>query len=162
MLRIDHFPAFKTFEILICDQPTGSWAEGVLWTFFNGEGIWLEGPAREWFRPRTLAAIRRAHAVLREHRDAFTTLEPEPLVPSLSEGIRVNRFPGRSEVAYTLLNVLPRSWRGPVLAVPESEGRRFVDAWNGRPIEARPRPDGAVELSVEIDPYGVGCIVVER
>ncbi|MBE3069962.1 MAG: hypothetical protein IMZ66_06975, partial [Planctomycetes bacterium] len=29
-------PTFKTIEILYCDKPTGSWATGVRWVFFNG------------------------------------------------------------------------------------------------------------------------------
>ena len=31
----------------------GSWATGVKWIFFNGEAIWLQGPAAEWFQPDT-------------------------------------------------------------------------------------------------------------
>jgi hypothetical protein len=65
-------PDFKTIEILYCDKPTGSWATGVRWVFFNGEAIWLEGSATEWFEPQTLEAIRRCYAILHEHRDAFT------------------------------------------------------------------------------------------
>ncbi|MBI4605843.1 MAG: hypothetical protein HY721_28075 [Planctomycetes bacterium] len=167
------FPAFKTFEILICDQPTGSWAEGVLWTFFNGEGLWLEGPAFEWFRPRTLEAVRRAHAVLRRHREAFMTLEPEPLVPTLAKEVLANRFPAPRETVYTLLSTLPCTWRGPVLAVPAEEGSRFLDAWNDRPLEPRRREGeggqggqggspSVWEVAVEIEPYGVGCVVVSR
>jgi hypothetical protein len=156
------FPAFKTFEILVCDQPTGSWATGVLWTFFNGEGIWLEGPAREWFRPRTLEAIRKTHAILRAHREAFTTLEPEPLVPTAARGIFANRFPGAREIVTTFWNSLPATYRGPVIVLPAAEARGPVrDLWNDRPCVTR-ATDGGVEVSLEIAPYGVGCISVER
>ncbi|MBI4584994.1 MAG: hypothetical protein HY717_13360 [Planctomycetes bacterium] len=157
------FPEFKTFEILICDQPLGSWGAGVLWTFFNGEGLWLEGPAREWFRPRTLAAIQKTHALLRSHREAFTALQPEPLVPTLAEGIHANRFPGEKEIVYTLWNALPLTYRGPVLALPPGEGKRFHDAWNGgQPLEPSRRADGRLEIALEIDPYGAGCVVAEK
>jgi hypothetical protein len=73
-------PTFKTIEILYCDKPTGSWATGVKWVFFNGEAIWLEGPAAEWFEPETREAIRRCYAVLHRHRDAFTSVKPAALV----------------------------------------------------------------------------------
>jgi hypothetical protein len=156
------FPDFKTFEILICDQPTGSWATGVLWTFFNGEGIWLEGPAREWFRPRTLEAIRKAHAILREHRDAFmgTACTPWPLVKTLARGIFANSFNSPDKEVFTLWSSHPVTYRGPVLELPER--RTAFDAWNGRKLEPRPLPRGKFELSVEIAPRGVGCIVVTR
>lgn len=167
------FPDLKTFEILVCDQPTGSWATGVLWTFFNGEGIWLEGPAREWFRPRTLAAIRKAHAILREHREAFTTLAPEPLVPTAAEGIFANRFPGPRETVTTLWNARPITYRGPVLTLDAREGTsgdgrareggRVRDAWNDVTPLVRVQDDGrSIEVHAELAPYGVGCIVVER
>ncbi|MBN1417239.1 MAG: hypothetical protein JXP34_00595 [Planctomycetes bacterium] len=154
------FPAFKTFEILVCDRPTGSWATGVLWTFWNGEGIWLEGPAREWFRPRTLETIRKTHAILRRYRNAFATLEPEPLVETRVAGLYANRFPGRAAVVYTIWNALPRTFRGDALAIPRSEGDRFFDAWNERDLVPRRRQDGTMSVPLEIPPHGVACVAV--
>jgi hypothetical protein len=157
------FPAFKTFEILVCDQPTRSWATGILWTFFNGEGIWLEGPAEEWFAPRTLAAIRKTHSILREHRDAFTTLEPQPLVPTLLEGVHANRFPGKGGTVYTFWNSLPITVRGPVLGLPETTRGRIVrDLYNDTALHAVEGSKGELRVELELPPYGVGCILVPR
>ena len=89
------FPDFKTIEILFCDKPTGSWATGVRWVFFNGEALWLEGPAATWFEPETRAEIRRCYRILRKHKDAFTSLEPVPLVPTEMGGVWANEFPVR-------------------------------------------------------------------
>ncbi|OQB82524.1 MAG: hypothetical protein BWX88_03924 [Planctomycetes bacterium ADurb.Bin126] len=154
-------PHFKTIEILVCDKPTASWATGVKWVFFNGEAIWLEGPAREWFEPHTLEAIRRCHAILRRHRDAFTCSQPVPLVRTLAGGVFVNAFPaddGRKTV-YTFYNSRRRTFRGDVLAVDWPEGATAHDAWNDRP--ARVRVGGRrATLSLEIGPHDVGCVVV--
>jgi len=152
-------PSFKTFEILVCDRPMGSWAEGVAWTFFNGEGIWLEGPAREWFGAQTLATIRRCHAILREHRAAFTSEAPVPLMPTLTAGVLANVFPAERETVMTLHNARHRSV---VAQVPAPKGTmagaKVLDGWTGVYREARP---GAVETVVDVpmEPRGVGCLV---
>ena len=153
-------PSFKTFEILVCDRPTGSWAEGVKWVFFNGEGIWIEGPAQEWFWPQTLAAIRKGHGILRAHRDAFASDDPVPLVATEMAGVHANLFPsaaGRKAV-YTLYNARHRSVNGPVLAIPTRPDARYRDLWNGAGLTPT-RRNGRDVLSVTLEPRDVGCVL---
>ncbi|MBN1342259.1 MAG: hypothetical protein JXQ73_06245 [Phycisphaerae bacterium] len=151
-------PDLKTFEILICDKPTSSWATGIRWTFFNGEGIWLEGPADEWFAPETLATIRKCHAILRQHRDAFTSDDPTPLVPTLAHGVFANRFPTEGKEVWTLYNARHRTVRGELLRVPHRAGWGWQDAWHDRPLSVGRQ--GAFDvLSAGIGPHGVGCLV---
>ncbi len=151
-------PTFKTFEILVCDKPTGTWATGVKWVFFNGEGIWLEGVPDEWFAPETLATIRKCHAMLREHRDSFSSDAPEPLVPTEAGGVFANSFGANGKHVFTLYNSRHRTFEGKVLRVPRVPGARYRDAWNDRTIV--PAPDGDHDiLSTTLEPLGVGCIV---
>ena len=153
------YPDFKTFEILSCDKPTGSWASGVQWVFFNGEGLWLEGPAADWFAPATLAAIRKCHAILREHRDAFTSAAPVPLVPTEAGGVFANLFPADGKRVFTFYNSRHRTFSGEVLRLPHAAGARYHDAWNERDIQ--PRRDGPDDvLATTLEPLGVGCLVV--
>lgn len=160
LFRFAH-PSFKTFEILDCDHPTGTWAQGVRWTFWNGEGIWLEGPAAEWFAPQTRRAIRACHAVLRAHRRAFAGDDAEPLVPTLAAGVSANRFTGGGETVYTLYNSRLETFAGPVLALPHRAGARYMDAFSGRRLT--PRRQGRQDVIwLEVDPTGVGAVVVSR
>lgn len=153
-------PDFKTIQILYCDKPTGSWATGVRWVFFGGEAIWLEGPAAEWFEPETREEIRRCYGILREHRDAFTSLEPEPLVPTEMGGVYANRFPAPGKTVYTLYNARRRTVRGPVLRIAHREGAAYFDAWAGRPAKVtRDGPDDLIHA--ELGPHGAGCVVVQ-
>jgi len=154
-------PDFKTIEILYCDKPTGSWATGVKWVLFNGEAIWLEGPAAEWFEPETREAIRRCHAILRKHRDAFTTLEPLPLIPTAMGGVFANAFPARGKTVYTFYNARHRTLRGEVLRVASPAGATWYDECHGRPATVR-REGAAAVLSLEIGPHDVGCVVAAR
>ncbi len=151
-------PSFKVFQILVCDKPTASFASGVAATFFNGDGLWLEGPAAEWFRPRTLAMIRRCHRILRDHRTAFTCHQPEPLVPTVAPGVFANRFDGPDETVFTLYNSASVSYSGPVLRLRRIRGATYTDAWHGRTLRPAIAGDRAV-LSVNLGPRSVGCII---
>ncbi len=153
-------PDLKTIEILYCDKPTGSWATGVRWVFFNGEAIWLEGAATEWFEPETRAEIRRCYRILRDHRNAFTTMNPVPLVPSEQGGVYINAFPAENETVYTFYNARHRTVRSPVLSLPHRKDAVYHDAWNDRPADFRV-VDGHDLVHLEIGPHGAGCLVVQ-
>jgi len=154
-------PSFKVFQILICDKPTATNAQGVAAVFFNGDGIWLEGPAKEWFHPRTLATIRRCHSILRKHRDAFTCAAPEPLVPTLAGNVFANRFTAPGKEVYTLFNSRFATYRGPILRFPHVSGVTYTDAWEGRRIT--PDTDGKWDIvSATLAPRCAGCIVREH
>ncbi len=154
-------PDFKTIEILYCDKPTGSWATGVKWVFFNGEAIWLEGKATEWFEPQTREAIRACYRVLRKHRDAMTTLAPVPLVPTEAGGVFCNAFPASGKVVYTFYNARHRTFRGDVLRLASAPGTTCYDEWHQRPATVRRDASDAV-IHLEIGPHDVGCVVVEK
>ena len=155
------FPDFKNIEILDCDHPTGAWATGVRWAFWNGEALWLEGMAREWFAPQTRRAIRECHRVLRAHRGAFAGTEAEPLVPTLAPGVFANRFTGGGETAYTLYHAGLATYAGEVLSLPQQPGMRYFDAFAERELTPR-LAGGRAVLSLVLDPQGVGCIVCRR
>lgn len=151
-------PDYKTIEILFCDRPTATWATGVRWTFFNGEGLWLEGPADEWFAPQTLATIRTCYGVLRRHRDAFTSERPVPLVDTLAGGVLANYFPAEGKEVWTFYNTRHRTFRGTGLRVRHKPDATWHDAWNERAADVR--RDGAYDLvRCELGPHGVGCVV---
>lgn len=154
------FPDFKTFEIIVCDQPLGSNVQAVKRILFNGEGIWLEG-MKEWFSEDLLSYIRKYHNIMKENADCFTTLYPEPLVPTLVEGVYANKFPSRKDgrVIWTIYNTNPFTVEGEVIAVEYVEGARFTDIWNKVEIEHRIKGNRAY-LSLKIPPQEV--IVISR
>ena len=151
------FPDFKTFEIIVCDRPTGSNVEAVKQVFFNGEGLWIQGEPESWFTKETLEAIRKCMGLLREHRDAITSDDVEPFVPTLVGGVFANRFGSGRKVVWTLYNANPLTVRRPVLEVEHIKGARYLDLWNGR--EIRPRVEGGrAIISLTIGPHDVGMV----
>ena len=152
-------PTFKVFQLLVCDRPTGTWSEGVKWTFFNGDGLWIEGPP-DWFAPETRSAIRRCHGLLRSYKDAFCSEEVAPLVETEAGGLYANRFVSPGRTVYTLYNTRHREYRGVVLKLPAHAGAHYLDAWRGETLRPRETADGHVLVEMAIEPRGVSCLVV--
>ena len=152
-------PDFKTFEIILCDKALGDRLTSVRQIFFNGEGIWLEGPA-DWFAPEALDFIRKMHAVMTEYADCFTSLSPVPLVPTGNSLVFANQFPAQKRVLWTLFNANYSTVRGELLAVRHTPGAKYRDVWNGRDLKPR-ITKGITYLNLELGPRDVGCIVKE-
>lgn len=153
-------PDVKLFEIIRCDVPLGDDLEAVRHVFFNGEGIWLEGPLSkpEWFPSKVRALIARCHKILRSHREAFCSLDPVPLTPTLKSSVWANKFPAKEETVWTLFNVASQPAAGELLQVAHFPGAEYFDVWNERRLV--PRIDGRrAYLSLSIGPRDVGCIV---
>jgi hypothetical protein len=150
-------PDFKTIE-LVSEEGMQDDLASVRAAFFNGEGLYLSGNAGA-FTPGCRALIRKTHALLREHADAFTSLEPEPLVSTLQGAVHANRFPAARRVVWTLYNAGTQPVAGPVLSVPHRPGARYRDAWNGRDLAPRLTDDGQAELGPVVGAGDAGCVV---
>ena len=152
------FPDFKTFEIITCDRPLGSDYQSVKRIFFNGEGIWIEGIAKDWFTPETRACIAKTHEILKAHVKAFTSANPIPLIPTLIDDIYANEFPADDEKVWTIYNARYSTIRGELFAVPHKDGATYYDAWNRRELKPRIH-EGKAYINMEIGPKDVGCLV---
>jgi hypothetical protein len=154
-------PDFKTFEIIICDQPLGSNVEAVKRILFNGEGIWLEG-MKEWFSEEVREYIKKYHRIVKENADCFTSLYPEPLVPTLVEGVYANKFPerkdGKGKVIWTIYNTNPFTVEGEITAVEYEKGARFWDVGEGKEIKPVIK-GGKAYLRLKLPPQEVVVIM---
>jgi len=152
-------PSFKAFQLLHYVPRLGTWSEGIEWTFFNGDGIWLKGRP-DWYAPLTKTTIRKCHSILRTHRDAFCSLDVQPLVPTEAGGIYANRFAVQSKTVYTLYNARHRTYHGVVLELTAEADCKYYDAW--RKIDLTPRSvgQGRVLVEMSIAPRGVSCLVI--
>jgi hypothetical protein len=156
-------PHFKTFEIIRCDRPLGNDLAAVRSIFFNDEGIWLAGPLAidKWFPAEVRKLIAKTYRILREHRDAFCSEDPTPLVRTRHEHLHANRFPARPKVVWTLYNASDKPLRGELLEVTHVAGADYLDAWNGKPLTPRITGGRAV-LRVNLLARGAGCVVQHR
>ncbi|MDD5521528.1 MAG: DUF6259 domain-containing protein [Kiritimatiellae bacterium] len=155
------FPTFKTIEIITCDHPLGSNIEACKRILFNGEAIWIEGIAGKWFTAETRAYIAKMHKVLRDNKQCFTSNCPQPLVPTLTQGLYANMFPGQSnshgKTCWTIYNTGFRTVRGEIIRVQHLRGAKYRDEFTGHKIQAKVTGDEAV-LTFEIGPRDVAVI----
>ena len=151
------FPDFKIIQLVSYNRfVDGGW--GMLkFPFFNGEGLYLQTPIASGYDPAARDFLRKYFRICHEHREAFRSDSPRPLVATLEPRVFANEFPGGRETVWTLLNSAYRTHRGPVLAVAHEAGATYRDLWHDRPLKPTIRGGRAI-LSVEIGPREVGCI----
>jgi len=65
--------------------------------------------------------------LFKENGDAFSSLHPECLVPTLKENLLANRFPTASKALYTLYNKNDAKAEGPILKVGPGSGYHCVE-----------------------------------
>ncbi len=153
-------PDFKTFQLLTQDEPLADDVEGVRFSFFNGEGQRLMGYLEDddWFADETLDEIARAWQVLREHRAAFTSDAPVPLVRTEQEQVHANLFPSQDERLWTLYNAGDEAVSGVLLQADALPGDSWSDCWKGGALS----PDevqGMAQVELELGAGEVGCVV---
>ena len=153
------FPDFKIFEILHCDAAMGNDQEGVKSIFFNGNGIWLEGPLNNttWFPLEIRDMIKHCYTVLKRNADALCSDVPEPQVETLHEAVYANCFPVEGKKFWTLYNTSSNVVNAPVLRVPHVEGAIYRDEWND--CELKPQiEDGYAVITLSMDSKGVSAV----
>lgn len=151
-------PDFKTIELVSEAGLQDDDLPAIRSAFFNGEGLYLSGKT-DAYSPGCLALIRKTHALLRGHADAFTSLQPMPLVPTLNEAVCANAFPADRCVVWTLFNAGAQACEGPALCVAHRPGARYLDAWSGRELTPRLTDDGSAEIQVKMGAGDIGCVV---
>jgi len=153
-------PDFKVFHIIRCDQPLGDDLGAVRRVFFNGDGIWLEGPLSisKWFPPKVRKLIAKTRRVLRAQRDAFCSTDVTPLVPTRHKSLLANRFAAGDKIVWTLYNSSDKPLSGELLAIARTGESRYHDAWSDKPLKVR-SSGGEDLIRIDIPANGCGCIV---
>jgi hypothetical protein len=159
--RIDlfrfQFPDFKVFQLVDYNPFTdGAW-DRLKFPFFNGDGTWL-GNDLGGFSTDARDFLRKAFAILHDNRDAFTSTDVEPLIPTLRPRIYANRFTAGAKTVWTIFNGEYTTFRGDVLRVPHRAGAHYFDAFTGAEIKPK-LSSGQAILPLTLGPLAVGCIV---
>jgi hypothetical protein len=152
------FPRFKQFHIIyyVATRAGNWWLLKI--PFFNGESYDLGVPNLPNYDAASRAFQRQALQVLCAHREAFSSEQVEPLVPTAVAGVFANRFSAAKETVWTLYNANGRTVRGALLRVPQVAGATYEDAWNGTPLSPVVS-GGFASLPLELGPKGIGCVV---
>lgn len=155
------FPDFKTFHLIFsAPHRSGNWFLN-RYPFFNGDGTYLNGEARFMCDETSRAFYAKVFRLQHAFKDAFTSADVEPLVPTEAPHLFANRFTAPARTVWTVYNANYRTLRGHLMTVSHRSGAKYRDAWNDRPIEFRAASGGRAELVFDIGPRSLGCVVQE-
>ena len=117
------------------------------WRFFNGTGSFN----REWcYREHE-------YRILKDNSDAFGSLNPTPLIPTLMPMVYVNKFPADNKTVYTVYNSKKVDISGDILAVETIKGYHFVDLYNYSQVRTIEK-DGKTIVPIKLAARSVTCI----
>jgi len=114
------FPDVRLWDMVsIGIDPRALPAEDFRLSLWHGNGLWLKGHSQTWYGPKLLAWIQEAHALLKDHAEAFAG-PAEPLVASPHPAVFINRFGEGPSAVHVLFNASYRTARF------SFQGRDFV------------------------------------
>lgn len=153
-------PDFKSFVVIACDEPIGDNVNAIKRIFFNGQGLWIDGPIQDpkWFPEETKRLIRKTYSILKTYSQAFSCRNPKPLVNTMHPWLLANKFSAHSYNLWTLYNDGFASLDGELLEVNHVAGASYKDVWNGGEVKFRECKNKAF-LDFSIAPSDVGCII---
>jgi hypothetical protein len=127
-------------------------ADGGKRAFFNAVG-----QDRGVASAEAILDMTRAQRVLIENGDAVNTLRPEPLVPTLQNGLQANAFPGERKRVWTLWNRTSEAIDGELLAVVPRKNVHYMEMLHDVPLDALNR-NGQTIISGRLEAGEVVCI----
>ena len=83
------------------------------------------------------------------------------MVDTLSPAICANCFPAADRTIYTIYNRAYSTYRGKAFRVEHTEGAKYFDVWNDKPLEVEIK-DGYAEISLAIDAQEMGCVLISK
>ncbi|MFA6593018.1 MAG: SUMF1/EgtB/PvdO family nonheme iron enzyme [Bacteroidales bacterium] len=101
-------------------------------SFFNGYGTEINSFSAgrfEW-SDEQLRYWGKLLLIQRENKDAFTQFDYTPLVPTFRDSIYVNKWPCKGKTIYTVYNLLPQGFNGPLYEISEAPETHFVDIYS--------------------------------
>ena len=131
------------------------WFNGVGYNAWeNVWGIW------NGLTERDAETLRRIATVYRQFPALVVARDWTPYVPTLRRGVFASRFPRDGLTLWTVVNRLESAVDGDQLAIRAPiDGTRYVDVWNGRPLEARRDGRGRDVLSFPLEARGFGGVL---
>ncbi len=100
------FPQIRFIRVINCDYPMGHSEYELNKSFFNGEGLWIDGDTKDqtWYPSSMKEKIKKQYQVLQDYADCFSSTDCEPLYSISKEGIIWHRFTTDDRTIFTLLN----------------------------------------------------------
>lgn len=105
------FPELRFIRIICCDYPMGHSEYELNKSFFNGEGLWIDGDTKNqtWYPDSMKERIKKQYQILKEYAACFSSTDCEPLYKIYKEFVLCHRFSSKDQTIFTLLNTKDQS-----------------------------------------------------
>jgi gamma-glutamyl hercynylcysteine S-oxide synthase len=106
-------------------------------SFFNGYGteINIMAPGQPDWAEEQYKYLGRTTRILRENTNNFTSRNWEPLIPTSTDSIWVNKWPQDGKIIYTIYSIRPSGYKGQLFRVQPAASQHFVDLWHHRLVQ---------------------------
>lgn len=123
-------PDFAIFRVIQVAE--GRIHREIAVAFFNGYGSELNimRPGRPDWLEEELAYLGRTTMILRENSTVFQNPSWTPLVRTAADSIWVNAWPGDGKSLFTVYNLRPEGWSGPLFKAKADSSMHAVDIWH--------------------------------
>ncbi|HTE31943.1 MAG TPA: SUMF1/EgtB/PvdO family nonheme iron enzyme [Chryseolinea sp.] len=123
-------PDFSIFRVTEINK--GKIIRDLAISFFNGYGteINIMAPGEPYDIEEQYSYLGRTTRILRENTYNFTSGKYTPLIACNTDSIWVNEWNIVNKTIYTLFNLKPQGFSGPLFTVNNDSGFHFVDLWN--------------------------------
>jgi len=123
-------------------------------SFFNGYGTELNifRPGRPDWIEEDYRFFGQTLKILRENTDCFVDFRFTPLIPTTTDNIWVNQWPGEDKTIYTVFSLIPEGFDDMLFRAEEKPGFHWVDLWNHTEIALMER-DNEKYVPVRTDAF---------
>lgn len=100
-------------------------------SFFNGYGTELNifKPGRPDWIEEDYRFFGQTLRILRENTDCFVDFRFTPLIPTTTDNIWVNQWPGDDKTIYTVFSLIPQGFDDMLFVAEDKQGYHWVDLW---------------------------------
>ncbi|MBK7258447.1 MAG: SUMF1/EgtB/PvdO family nonheme iron enzyme [Ignavibacteriae bacterium] len=154
-------PDFAIFRVIQVAE--GRIHREIAVAFFNGHGTELNimRPGRPGWIEEELAYLGRTTKILRENSAVFMDQGWTPLVRTAADSIWVNAWQGKDKTLFTVYNLRPEGWSGPLFKARVDTSFHAVDIWNHEELSLDVARDSAM-LSVTADGFSRAWLGTRR
>ncbi len=155
-------PSIPVFEMVAHGiRPIPAEEDDLKLAFFHGMGLWLKGRGASWYSESFREKAGDFYPIYQKFGRYFRSADATPHIDTLAEGVYANAFPHDGNVLYTLYNANDRSVAGPLLTLPEADGKSVTSLVDGVPLTLDSLDDATVLLG-SLPPQGVAGVVVMK
>lgn len=145
-------PDFAIFRQVVVDKEDPR--RDISLAFFGGHGVefHLYIPWETDWLKELYTYTGRTVRILRENTSTLFNYDWTPLLPTTSDSIWVNEWPGTDKTLYTVYNIRPKGFDGALFEVSGSEDSHFVDLWHHKEVSLS-RVGTKYLVNLQVDPF---------